>query len=260
MPGKLTGLPIPARAEIAIEGYSYPDQGQEEGPFGEFTGYYGRPGHQNTPFIEVQAVYFRDRPIMTAALMADHPSCEQSLFLSVLRGARVWRDLEASGIPGVKGVWSVPAAAGGFGMTVVSLQQRYPGHAQQAAAIAAQCSGGAYFSKFIYVVDDDVDPSDLEQVMWAAATRCRVSEDIDILRNTWSTYLDPSKNPNEERPYGSKALIYACKEFKHIKDFSRRTALTRQQYQNVVARWHELGFSGNPPELERFDDLSIGNP
>ena len=255
VPGKITGLPIPARAELVIEGYSYPDGGQEEGPFGEFTGYYGRPGLEQTPSIEVKAIYFRNQPIMTAALMADYPSGEQSLFPGLVRGANVWRDLEACGIPGVQGVWSVPAAAGGFGMTVVSLQQLYAGHAQQAAAIAAQCAGGAYYSKFIYVVDEDIDPSDLEQVIWAASTRCRVSEDIDILRNTWSTYLDPSKNPNEERPYGSKALIYACKEFKNIKVFSRRTALTEEQYKNATARWEELGMAGKVPTLKVFDNL-----
>ena len=140
-------------------------------------------------------------------------------------------------------------------MTVVSLQQMYAGHAQQAAAIAAQCAGGAYYSKFIYVVDEDIDPSDLEQVIWAASTRCRVSEDIDILRNTWSTYLDPSKNPSEERPYGSKALIYACKEFKNIKVFSRRTALTEEQYKNATARWEDLGMAGKAPTLKVFDKL-----
>lgn len=253
--GRITGLPIPARAELVVEGFSHAGAGQEEGPFGEFTGYYGRPGHQDTPYIDVEAVYFRDRPIMTAALMAEPRACEQSLFLSVLRAARIWNDLEACGVPGVKGVWSVPAAAGGFGMTVVSIRQMYPGHAQQAAAIAAQCAAGAYFAKFIYVVDDDVDPSDLEQVIWAATTRCRVSEDIDILRNTWSTYLDPSKNPNEERPYGSKALVYACKEYKNIDRCSRRTALTRAQYEKAVARWNELGMAGEPPEIRTFDTV-----
>lgn len=256
VPGKYTGLPIPARAELCIEGFSYPNKGMPEGPFGEFTGYYGRPGHANTPYIEIKAMYFRNNPIMTAALMADKPgSNECGLVVGLIRGAKVWRDLEACGIPGVKGVWSEPAAAGGFGLTVVSLKQQYPGHAQQAAAIAAQCAGGAYYSKFIYVVDEDIDPSDLHQVIWAASTRCRVSEDIDILRNTWSTYLDPSKNPPETRPFGSKALIYACKDFANYEVFARRTGLTKEQYNNVCARWQELGLPGNPPALRYFDDL-----
>ena len=140
-------------------------------------------------------------------------------------------------------------------MTVVSVKQMYEGHAQQAAAIAAQCAGGAYYAKFIYVVDEDIDPSDLEQVMWAASTRCRVAEDIDILRGTWSSYLDPSKTAIEERPFGSKALIYACKDFKNIKVFSRRTALTEEQYNNAAARWEELGMPGEAPNLKVFDYL-----
>jgi len=252
--GEVTNLPIPAQAEIVVEGIAYPGNNRSEGPFGEFTGYYGRPGEE-TPVIDIKCVHHRNQPILTAALMADHPSCEQSLFLGLLRGAKVWRDLEACGIPGIEGVWSVPAAAGGFGMTVVSVKQMYEGHAQQAAAIAAQCAGGAYYAKFIYVVDEDIDPSDLEQVMWAASTRCRVAEDIDILRGTWSSYLDPSKTAIEERPFGSKALIYACKDFKNIKVFSRRTALTEEQYNNAAARWEELGMPGEAPNLKVFDDL-----
>jgi len=253
--GKHTGLPIPARAELVIEGYSYPT-GRPEGPFGEFTGYYGRPGNEQTPYIEIKAMYFRNKPIMTAALMADMPgSNEQSLFLGLLRGAKTWRDMEACGIPGIKGVWGAPECAGGFGMTTVALKQQYPGHAQQAAAIAAQCAGGAYYQKFTFVVDEDIDPSNLGEVMWAASTRCRCSEDIDILRNTWSTYLDPSKNPNETRPFGSKALIYACKDFEHYKEFSLRTALTREQYDKACARWKELGLPGQAPVLRAFDDM-----
>ena len=189
--------------------------------------------------------------------MADLPGCnDQSYFLGMLRGARVWRDLDACGIPGIKGCWGEPAAAGGFGMMMVSMKQQYAGHAQQAGAIASQASGGAYYSKMTWIVDEDIDPSDLHQVIWAAATRCKVSDDIDILRNTWSTYLDPSKNPPETRPFGSKAIIYACKDFKNYKVFSLRTCLTKPMYDNIAARWKELGFPGKAPAVRAFDDLT----
>ena len=254
--GKHTGLPIPARAELVIEGFSYP-KGRPEGPFGEFTGYYGRPGDAATPFIEIKALYFRNKPTLTAALMADLPGCnDQSLFLGLLRGARTWRDLEAVGIPGIKGCFGEPAAAGGFGMMTVSVKQQYAGHAQQAGAIAAQASGGAYYGKLIFVVDEDIDPSDLSQVIWAASTRCKVEEDIDILRRTWSTYLDPSKNPPKTRPWGSKAIIYACKDFRYYEEFARRTALTEEYYSQVAARWTELGFEGAAPKVRAYDVLA----
>ena len=168
----------------------------------------------------MKAVHYRDNPILTHALMADYPANENATLFSVARSARIWSDLEKIGVPGIKGVYAHPAAAGGFGMTVVSLEQRYAGHAPQALALAAQCPGGAYFSKWIIAVDEDVDPSNKNQVIWAMSTRCNPTEDIDVLRQTWSTWLDPTQNPPEERPYSSKALIIACMELRYLKQFS----------------------------------------
>ena len=252
--GRVTDLLFPAHAEVVAEGIIRPESVRSEGPFGEFTGYYGRP-EAETPLMEVQAIHHRNDPILTSALMADYPACEQSLFFSIIRSARVWDDLDRMGIPGIQGVYVHPAAAGGFGMLTVSIEQRFAGHAQQVAALAAQCPGGAYYTKWIVVVDEDVDPSDTDQVLWAMATRCNPVDDIDILRNTWSTWLDPTQNPPEDRPYGSKALINACKEHKYQQIFSRRTAITRGMYQRVRERWQELGLAGEPPEPRAFEDF-----
>ena len=210
----VTGLPLPAHAELIIEGYAYPDKTAPEGPFGEFTGYYGRPGGP-TPCIDIKTIRYRDDPVVTSALMSDGWSNECGLMWAMAKAARVWTDLNAMGVPGIRGVWSPPEAAG-WGMTVVSIKQQYAGHAAQAGALAAQCMGGAYFTKYIVVVDDDVDPTDLGEVVWAMVTRWRPSASIDILRETWSTYLDPSQNPPEIRPWGSKCIINACKEYKYI--------------------------------------------
>ena len=250
--GEVTDLLIPADAEIVVEGISYPDKLKEEGPFGEFQGYYGRPGGP-TPLIEIKCIHYRNDPIHTAALMADHPSCEQNLFFGIARSARIWDDLDRLGIPGIKGVYSVPAAAGGFGMVIVSIEQKHAGHASQVASLAAQSPGGAYNSKWIIVVDEDVDPTDLEQVVWAMCTRCHPPDDIDILRNTWSTYLDPTRNPPEERPYGAKTLINACKEHKYLQVFSKRTSLREATYQKVKGKWGKFGFDFSPPELSVFE-------
>ena len=140
--GKTTDLLIPANAELVIEGVIRPNSVKAEGPFGEFPGYYGRP-EAGCPLVDITAVHYRSRPILTNALMADYPSCEQSGFFSVIRSAKIWDDLDKLGIPGIQGVYAHPAAAGGFGMTVISLEQRYAGHAAQALALAAQVPGGA---------------------------------------------------------------------------------------------------------------------
>ncbi len=252
--GRVTGLPIPADAEFAVEGYVYsdPNKVMSEGPFGEFTGYYGKPAGTSA-YIEIKAVYHRNKPIFTAAMMADKPgACEQSFFFSAMRAAKIWRDMEAAGVPAIQGVYSPAIAAGGWGMTVVSIKQSYAGHAQQAAMAAAGCAGGGFYSKFYWIVDEDIDPTDMDEVLWAASTRCRCFDDIQIINNTWSTPLDPSKNPPELRFSGSKAFIFACKEFRYIKNFAPRTGITKQDYEKAVKRWDELGIPGKIPNITYF--------
>jgi len=116
-------------------------------------------------------------------------------------------------------------------MTAISLEQLYAGHAAQALALAAQVPGGAYFTKWIIAVDDD----------------------IDILRNTWSTPLDPSQYPPENRPYGSKALINVCKPHKNLAEFPKRTMLSREIYDSVVKSWESLGLPGQAPDIRSFE-------
>jgi UbiD family decarboxylase len=250
--GQTTDLLLPANAELLIEGIIRPNSVKAEGPFGEFPGYYGRP-EAGCPLVDVTAVHYRSNPILTNALMADYPSCEQSGFFSVIRSAKIWNDLDRLGIPGIAGVYSHPAAAGGFGMTVISIEQRHAGHAAQVLALAAQVPGGAYYTKWIIAVDEDIDPTDMDQVIWAMASRCNPIEDIDILRNTWSTWLDPSQNPPERRPYGSKALINACKEHRHLPVFAKRTALRKEVYEAIAARWSKIGLPGSIPPVRAFE-------
>ena len=253
--GTTTDLLLPANAEFVIEGVIRPNSVKTEGPFGEFPGYYGRP-EAGCPLVEVTAIHHRSKPIVTNALMADYPSNEQSGFFSVIRSAKIWDDFDKLGIPGVQGVYCHPAGAGGFGMTVISLEQRYAGHAAQALALAAQVPGGAYYTKWIIAVDEDVDPTDMNQVIWAMSSRCNPIEDIDLLRNTWSTWLDPTQNPPEERPYGSKALINACKEHRYLPVFSKRTALRKEIYDQVAQRWRTLGLPGEVPPVRAFEQES----
>jgi 4-hydroxy-3-polyprenylbenzoate decarboxylase len=255
--GTTTDLLLPANAELVIEGVIRPESVKAEGPFGEFPGYYGRP-EAGCPLVDVTAVHYRTHPILTNALMADYPSCEQSGFFSVIRSAKIWDDLDKLGIPGIQGVYTHPAAAGGFGMTVLSLEQRHAGHAAQALALAAQVPGGAYYTKWIIAVDEDIDPTDMDQVIWAMASRCHPIDDIDILRNTWSTWLDPTQNPPERRPYGSKALINACKDHRYLPVFSKRTALRKGVYDQVARRWSKLGLPGKIPTVRAFEEMSRG--
>ncbi len=86
------------------------------------------------------------------------------------------------------------------------------------------------------VVDEDVDPTDLNDVLWTLSTRCHPSEDVDILRNTWSTGLDPSRYPPELRPDGAKVLINACKPHQHLQRFPQATLLRKSVHDRVQSR------------------------
>jgi len=244
-------LPIPARAELVIEGTLREGDVLPEGPLGEFTGYYGRE-RSPQPVIDVTALHMRQSPILTAALMAKYPSCEIGAYYAIMRSARILDDLERIGVPGVVGAYAHPAAASGWGIVVVSLRQQYAGHVSQVLSLAAQCPAAAYYTKWIIAVDADVDPTDMNDVLWALSTRCHPAEDIDIIRKTWSTGLDPSQFEMERRPYGSKALIDACKPHRHLTRFPEPTFLRRAVYEGVAARWAELGFSDPPPKLTTF--------
>ncbi len=247
-------LPIPARAEIVIEGLAHAGDLETEGPLGEFHGFYSGAAARK-PVIEVKAVHLRRSPIMTAALMATYPSCEIGEYQSIMRAARILDDLDRVGIPGIKGVYCHPSAASGNCMAVVSLQQMYPGHAAQALALTAQCPTASYYTKWIIAVDDDVDPTNFDEVVWALSTRCNPSDDLDVLRKTMSFRADPSLAP-DAKPYGSKVLVDACTPYRYIRQSPTRTFLRRSTYDRVAQRWSELGLPDRPPSLAQFYDDS----
>jgi 4-hydroxy-3-polyprenylbenzoate decarboxylase len=88
----------------------------------------------------------------------------------------------------------------------------------------------------------------------AISSRKNPIDEIDILRDTWSTWLDPMQNPPEKWPYGSKALINACKEHRYLPVFSKHTALRKEMYDKVAGEWKKLGLPGQIPEVRAFEE------
>ena len=80
---------------------------------------------------------------------------------------------------------------------VVAIHQRYPGHARQAGMAALAAAGAARNGRFIVVVDDDIDPTDIKEVLWAIQTRVEPIEDIETMDGYWSTPLDPRISPQK---------------------------------------------------------------
>ena len=245
--GKHTGLPFPANAEIVLEGFCYPDKLHPEGPFGEWTGYYGNPEH-NGPTLDVKAIYHRNDPIMLGC-PPQRPPEEQSRYRAVVRSALLKEQIEAVGVPDVQVAWC-HECGGGRMFTAVSIKQRYPGHATQAGQIASQCRLGAYAGKFVVVVDDDIDASNLEDVMWALCFRADPATDIDIINRGWSTGLDPSIHPDRKEigdTTNSRAIINACKPFHWIDRYPKVNTPDKETYARAKEKWGWLLNTNQPP-------------
>src|SRR6266705_1760852 len=207
IPGPVTGLPIPANAEIAFEGSVSLDDLIGEGPLGEWTGYYAG-GLKKEPAIRVESMMHRDNPVLLGAIPGIPPDAD-SFYRCTYRSGAVWNQLEAAGVPEVKGVWSHETGGSRLWLTV-SIKQMYGGHSKQAGLIASQCHAGAYANRFVVVVDDDIDPADMNRVVWAICTRFDPREGIDILRGCWSTTLDPMAYSHDD-PRNARVVIDACK-------------------------------------------------
>jgi UbiD family decarboxylase len=233
-PGPLTDLPIPAHAEIVLEGHLLPmgETTLPEGPFGEFTGYYASEARP-APVMEVTAAYHRDDPILLGSPPMKPPRFHFGL---PFRAATIWQNLDAAGVTDVVGAWQHVSQL----MTVVALKQRYDGHAKRAALVAAAHS---YMARIVVVVDEDVDPSNLNDVMWAVATRCEPSEQIDIIRNAWSSGLDPRIAAADKQrgiTSHSKVIIEACRPFPWLEKFPPTSALSLEEARAIEEKWGEV--------------------
>jgi 4-hydroxy-3-polyprenylbenzoate decarboxylase len=228
-----TNLPVPASAELVIEGEMVPGQEVLEGPFGEFTGHYAG-GESMEPLVYVRAIMYRDEPIITGASPARPPGYDSVYWQPLLWSGMIWTQLEKVGVPDVRGVWIHHPGARFF--IVVSIKQRYAGHAKQAALIASQCIGGAHMNKWVIVVDDDVDPTNINDVLWAMSVRCDPERDIDISRDTWSQRLDPMQHDN----LSSKAIVNACKPYAQINSFPKTVEVSQKLRVQVLEKWSSV--------------------
>jgi UbiD family decarboxylase len=236
--GELTRLPFPAASEIVLEGFVEPRDERTEGPFGEFHGYY--PGKEGiAPVVTVERVYYRSDPILMGSPPAKPPN-DYSYSKAVMRSALLHDAIVAAGVPEVRAVWA--HEIGGARMfNVVSIRQRYAGHARQAGHILSQCGVGAYMSRYSVVVDEDIDPANLQEVMWAVATRTDPAVDIDIIERGMGSKNDPMFVAYRyDAPYSSKAVIDACRPWDHLADFPAVAEASKELQQRIRAKWKDL--------------------
>lgn len=245
-------LLVPATSEIVIEGDISPDPRdfEEEGPFGEYTGYYGE--RLKRPVIKVSCITHRHDPILRGTLEGINPSWpnESSTLGSIHLAAITWNILESQGVPGILDI--VPAP-----VTMIKIHKSFQGQPKQIAAALWGSSAAQYNYKIVIVVDEDVDIKDHRHVYTALSYRVNASEgDLVIMKGSFGSALDPSTPfPNrDELKYGSgvwdRILIDATKSFSHPNPLwggqsypPSSTDLDEKDLELANKRWEEYGLS-----------------
>lgn len=236
--GKITGLPIPASSEIAIEGYVYPDRKKSEGPHGEWTGYYASDAVEK-PYVEVKALYYRNDPMLLGAAMSRGSYNDHALWRSIWKSALIYDELLKNGIPGLKGVYCPPYGVGRQFINV-SIEQKYAGHATEVGYMASQTRSAAYMGKWVIVVDDDVNPYDTDDVLWAICSRADPSE-IGIIRKGWASGVDPlrPRNVPSSKYTNTRGIIFAVIPFDRKDDFPKRCDADLQAKNEVFRKFSD---------------------
>jgi 4-hydroxy-3-polyprenylbenzoate decarboxylase len=213
--GVSTGLPIPATAEVVLEG--------------EMLG--SAPGQQSgEPTVKVDGMLFRSDPIVIGC--PPFPKATHGVLSS--NAALIWNDLEALGIPNIVAVNHY-----GWGCTILAVKQPYPGHVKRTAhAVLGSFAGCS--SRVVIVVDEDIDPFNLEKVFWAIATRYEPEYALDIVRRTWSDGIGPREIKDNKAPTGvtgSSAIIDACRPYHWMDKFPRTTDISDELLQKTAEKW-----------------------
>ncbi len=234
-------LTVPATAEIVIEGEIRPHERMDEGPFGEYTGYMASRKVPR-PVIHVKAVTHRNNPILTMSCVGI--PVDDNVIHSVTGGAELLEALRARGLP-VTGVCLFPETS--YFLAAVAVKAPFANVAGEIAhVIWATKEGGGI--AYLIVVDDDVDPSNMTQVLHAWATKCHPYRGIVRLEHTIKAGLAPWVN-HHERQYRMGARAYFdCTwpldwEPEDIpKKVSFTTSYPPEIQQKALAKWRKYGY------------------
>lgn len=230
-------LIVPATSEIVVEGEVDADKFLEEGPFGEYTGYYSGVGSDPRNYIKVNCITHRNNPIFMATTVG-RAVTDTHMTMALTYGSTLWQQLVDMKIPGIKAIYCPPEGSGRF-LAIISVKQMYPGHADQVLTAAISTEMGAYGLKTVIVVDDDIDPWDISRVMYALSFRFQPNRS-QVIKRGRSTPLDPSL-PINAREITGRLLLDATIPY-DWKEKPIPIELDPDVVKKIEARWSELGF------------------
>ena len=237
-------LKVPAEAEIVLEGHVSLDDYGDEGPYGDHTGYYNSV--EQFPVFTISAITMRRKPIYLSTFTGRPPD-EPSVLGEALN--EVFIPLFQQQFPEVVDFWLPPEGCS-YRIAVVSMKKAYAGHAKRVMMGVWSYLRQFMYTKWVIVVDADIDARTWKDVMWALSTRMDPARDITVIENTPIDYLDFASPVSG---LGSKIGLDATDKFpgESNREWGRQIRMDDAVIEKVDAMWKNLGLPGSGRKIWR---------
>jgi 4-hydroxy-3-polyprenylbenzoate decarboxylase len=241
---KTVPLKVPAEAEIVLEGHVSLDEYGDEGPYGDHTGYYNSV--EKFPVFTLSAITMRRHPIYLSTFTGRPPD-EPSVLGEALN--EVFIPLFQQQFPEIVDFWLPPEGCS-YRIAVVSMKKAYAGHAKRVMMGVWSYLRQFMYTKWVIVVDADIDARNWKDVMWAVSTRMDPARDITVIENTPIDYLDFASPVSG---LGSKIGLDATDKLpgETNREWGREIRMDQAVIDKVDAMWSELGLPGSGKKIWR---------
>ena len=235
---KTVPLKVPASAEIILEGHVSLDDYGDEGPYGDHTGYYNSV--ESFPVFTISAITMRKKPIYLSTFTGRPPD-EPSVLGEALN--ELFIPLIQQQFPEITDFWLPPEGCS-YRIAVISMKKAYPGHAKRVMMGAWSYLRQFMYTKFLIIVDDDINARDWKDVMWAVSTRMDPVRDITTVENTPIDYLDFA---SPESGLGGKLCLDATNKLppETHREWGRQIRMDQEIIEKVDDLWDRLGLPGS---------------
>ncbi|PJI39120.1 UbiD family decarboxylase [Ferrovibrio sp.] len=235
---KTVPLKVPAEAEIVLEGHVSLEDYRDEGPYGDHTGYYNSV--EQFPVFTVTAITMRRNPIYLSTFTGRPPD-EPSVLGEALND--VFVPLIRQQFPEIVDFWLPPEGCS-YRVAVVSMKKAYPGHAKRVMMGVWSYLRQFMYTKWIIVVDDDINARDWKDVVWAMSTRMDPARDITFVEHTPIDYLDFA---SPESGLGSKIGLDATNKWppETKREWGEKIRMDEDVIRTVTDKWPRLGLPGS---------------
>jgi 4-hydroxy-3-polyprenylbenzoate decarboxylase len=241
---KTQPLKVPAQAEIVLEGEVSLDDTRDEGPYGDHTGYYNAV--EPFPVFTVTAVTMRREPIYLSTFTGRPPD-EPSILGEALND--VFVPLLQQQFPEIRDFWLPPEGCS-YRVAVVAIKKAYPGHAKRIMMGVWSYLRQFMYTKWVIVVDDDIDARDWKDVIWAISTRMDPGRDITVITDTPIDYLDFA---SPEDGLGAKIGLDATDKWppETKRTWGTRIRMREDVIEEVTRKWANYGLPGSGKPIWR---------